>query len=572
LLVRRSYFRIEVPLRTEQNTASEIICVHSAHKGNRVPVKAPSNTSNLRKHLSNAHGIVVEGTRGASHATSVAEPSGGTVAAPGGLPNAGRPGALANGSARVRKAAALGRVKREVREGRARECRGQGTSSIAGVARPPCGACGKGGGSPTGLHQTGQVHEDDDAAVVVVCAPSLSKTMGALHPAGALYARPVHFNQAQDAHAAFVALLRRRGIETHDVRDILARDAEWSMGDRCRLEDLAAKSLTYAMSSDAGGEKSSGLLGFNQHYVSEEYKRSVLREMDVNQLVDIVMTNPTVTITDTGRDTGFLAQYAFTPSTNIMFCRDQQVTTVNGVVMARLQAPQRRKEVDVLEFCLRKLGVNVLGGVERGFLEGGDFFPCGTEMCFVGVGPRSTYPAVAWMMERDMLGTEQVVVVRDEVDMSQDRMHLDCVFNIIGRKVCLMAESIIGEHPENKSRVVDVWREVPDDRRSAGSGDATDRHGRYQRVAEDSDVEFSSHLRSIGFTIIPITADEQLEYGCNVLNLGGGRLISTERNSARRIAMHPSFTGTVEFLDFSAVTAMYGGVHCASQVVRRNPA
>lgn len=421
-----SYFRIEVAEHTEQHPGSEIVCVHAAHEGARIVVKAPSNTSNLRKHLSNMHGIFLEGVRGASQAVPVSEIASIDVDAMM-TPMGDDPG---RGSG-ARKRTHGSRFKREGRQSRGSTVNDR-AMGVPGFSCPPCGACGSRTGAPGGLHGTGQTHEDDAAAVVVVCEPALSKTMGALHPAGALYARPVHINQAREAHANFVSLLRRRGIETHDVRDILARDADWNVGDRCRLEELAANSLTYKMAGNASSASANGAHNFNKHYVSDEYKRSVLKEMGVNQLVDIVLTTPTVTITDTGRDTGYLANYTFSPSTNIMFCRDQQVTTAaNGVVMARLQAKQRRQEVYILEFCLRKLGVNVLGTVERGFLEGGDFFPCGTEMCFIGIGPRSTYPAVHWMMEMNMLGTQDVIVVRDELDMSQERMHLDCVFNIV---------------------------------------------------------------------------------------------------------------------------------------------
>lgn len=129
-----------------------------------------------------------------------------------------------------------------------------------------------------------------------------------------------------------------------------------------------------------------------------------------------------------------------------------------------------------------------------------------------------------------------------------------------------MTESIIGKQTDDKSRVVDVWVRSKRTPNSSGRW-----HGNYNRDAEQSDVEFSAFLLATGFTIIPVTVEEQLEYGCNVLNLGSGRIISTERNSARRIVTHAGFSGTVEFLDFSAVTAMYGGVHCCSQVVRRVP-
>lgn len=74
-----------------------------------------------------------------------------------------------------------------------------------------------------------------------------------------------------------------------------------------------------------------------------------------------------------------------------------------------------------------------------------------------------------------------------------------------------------------------------------------------------------------GFTIIPIKAEHQLAYACNVLNLGKGRIISVHAPSAREIVKHEGFTGDVQVIDFSSVTSMYGSVHCASQVVRRLP-
>jgi hypothetical protein len=126
-----------------------------------------------------------------------------------------------------------------------------------------------------------------------------------------------------------------------------------------------------------------------------------------------------------------------------------------------------------------------------------------------------------------------------------------------------------------------------------------------------------------GYSIIPISAEHQLQYACNVLNLGGGRIIrcgppwrivegcsdggcATRRQaaglslfatlawsatpcpsrpparhptnprsvhgpSARQIVRHPAFAGDVRVIDFSSITSMYGSVHCASQVVMRRP-
>lgn len=53
--------------------------------------------------------------------------------------------------------------------------------------------------------------------------------------------------------------------------------------------------------------------------------RQVLEHMSVTQLIDIILINPTVTLTPSGRDTGFTASYTFAPLSNLVYTRDQQV-------------------------------------------------------------------------------------------------------------------------------------------------------------------------------------------------------------------------------------------------------
>lgn len=81
-----------------------------------------------------------------------------------------------------------------------------------------------------------------------------------------------------------------------------------------------------------------------------------------------------------------------------------------------------------------------------------------------------------------------------------------------------------------------------------------------------SSVEFASYMRGEGFSIIPISAKDQLQYACNVLNLGDSRIISVHAGSARQIVKSDCFKGDVRVIDFSHITSMYGSVHCASQV------
>lgn len=428
---------------------------------------------------------------------------------------------------------------------------------------------------------SGQTHENDLAKMIVVCAPTMqSKMMGALHPAGALYEKPVNLDRAVEAHAQFVSMLRRSGAEVRDVRDILCQNVSWSVGDRIELEEFAARCLKYVFDNRSPDEQcevcdpgavpaSRKSTDAEQYYVSDEYKMLVIRAMGEQQLVDIVLTNPRVTLAPSLRDTGLMAKYAFDPMSNIIFVRDQQITTRKGIVMARLRSPQRQLEVDIMNFCFRKLGLNVVGRVPApGHLEGGDFFPAGDKLAFIGLGPRSDWPAVEYLLREDLIGTERVAVVKDERERKQERMHLDTVFNIISDDCVIMLQEMMGEESPTH-RVVDEYV------KSSSFGEAPEVQGDAKAVGQyrlaRGNIEFSKYVRECGFAIIEISGEEQLKYGCNILNLGGGHIISIEADTARRIASSPLFKGKVELLDFSDVTTMYGGVHCASQIVKRQP-
>lgn len=269
---------------------------------------------------------------------------------------------------------------------------------------------------------------------------------GSLHPAGSLYEKPVNTRKSIEQHRQFVRVLEENGpclprearpwrveaaaltptrrtrspratrtcctgVTVLDVRDILILDTDTSVGARLRLEEFAATRLVYQMDKSCGDRARDG----DDYYISNDYKKKVLAAMSADQLADIVMTNPTVTILPSGRDTYFTAAYSFQPLSNSVFTRDQQVTTrkareassgdtiqprlpgghahpptcersaclrtltPQGIVMANLSSAQRRNEVELMKFCFNKLGLKVIAEIpEDGRLEGGDFFPAGT--------------------------------------------------------------------------------------------------------------------------------------------------------------------------------------------------
>jgi arginine deiminase len=400
--------------------------------------------------------------------------------------------------------------------------------------------------------ESGQEHEDDAARIAVISSPGLPKMMGSLHPAGSLYEKPVNLRLAVEQHTALRRLLESHGIKVYDVHDILLKDTERSVSARVALEKLAARCLTYQFSTDVDHAR---LEASEHEFIADSYKAKVLEAMAPEQLADIIKTNPVVTIEPSGRDTGFTASYCFKPLTNLLFTRDQQVTTRRGIVMARLRSEQRRREVDVMQFCFEKLKLKIIGRIpEHAYLEGGDFFPAGEDLCFIGIGLRSNIDAVQYMLDHDLFGTRRVAVVKDSLDQSQDRMHLDCVFNIIARQTVIMLEDMMGLKSPIRRMVDEYARE--------------NEHEPYRLVR--ADVEFATYVEEQGFDIIPLSCADQMAYGCNVLNLGAGHVVSVCSSAARKIVADERFTGNVEYLDFSQCTAMYGAAHCATQIVHRS--
>ena len=103
-----------------------------------------------------------------------------------------------------------------------------------------------------------QTHENDLARVVIVCAPGIPKMMGALHPAGSLYERPVNLETAKAEHRGLRAALRRFGVKVLSVREILRYGLDDNLRHRVELEDFCMGSLHYVRRERLDGEGGGG--------------------------------------------------------------------------------------------------------------------------------------------------------------------------------------------------------------------------------------------------------------------------------------------------------------------------
>eukprot|EP01094_Clydonella_sp_ATCC50884_P001826 TRINITY_DN11378_c0_g1_i2.p1 TRINITY_DN11378_c0_g1~~TRINITY_DN11378_c0_g1_i2.p1 ORF type:complete len:714 (-),score=232.73 TRINITY_DN11378_c0_g1_i2:230-2371(-) len=371
--------------------------------------------------------------------------------------------------------------------------------------------------------------------------------MASLHPAGALFEGTYSHSQGRNSHRALRNAIASHGVEVVMLADVLS----WCSQDD--LVGLACECLTYELADSCVG----GSLAVREELLlGDAYKRRCLFGMDKPQLIETILSNPTVVLEKSDRNTPVRASsYRLEPLGNLVFTRDQMIVTARGAVLGRMGTIQRQREVRILEFVLQKLGVRVAGRIPEGMtLEGGDFIPASPDLCFIGTGIRTSMRAIEYLMVNDLLGYKRVAVVRDMFDRQQDRMHLDCVFNIAHNNVAVYVKELMGADAIRR-RLVHEYVQQED--------------GTY--ALERVDVEFTQYLRDHGYHIIELPEAYQEEFGINFVSMGQGKLIAIHQPSADLIASDPEFQrrgGSVVNIDFSGVTKMFGGAHCGTQVFR----
>jgi hypothetical protein len=95
---------------------------------------------------------------------------------------------------------------------------------------------------------------------------------------------------------------------------------------------------------------------------AQRYVEQSVRQYHPEQLFNVIMQRPIMRISTTPSNTGFASQYGIRPLMNLLFMRDQTITTAQGRVLMRLQSAQRRHESVVVEAVLNKLNEPPLRG------------------------------------------------------------------------------------------------------------------------------------------------------------------------------------------------------------------
>lgn len=398
------------------------------------------------------------------------------------------------------------------------------------------------------IGSVGQSAEYDNARTILMHAPGDEISLGMLHPQAALF--DVYFNLEESAeeHAAYAAQLRSSGANVVMLRDLLAYGCEDGVesSELDELRDFAYEILEYNCDSLSAESAASQLA----------YKDEVIESLSVDELIDVIIFQPSITLYETEYNTGFSAKYEYNPLMNLFYMRDQTITTQKGVVLCRMNSTQRQNECEVVKFGLKRLGIEPIYevGGDGAYLEGGDFFTA-LGRSFIGCGMRTTQVAIDSLLKHDLFGTDSVVVVKDR-RFYQAEMHLDTYFNIIDTDLGTISAERVDADPASEFYVTaDIYYR-------SGGGD-------YQKIV--SDVEFTKFVtEELNMTLIEIEAEDQDRMANNFLTVSPRKILAVDGQSDEFKQKLEDNGVEVEWIDLTNLTKGYGAAHCMTQVIERN--
>jgi len=218
----------------------------------------------------------------------------------------------------------------------------------------------------------------------------------------------------------------------------------------------------------------------------------------------------------------FLDADAGLPSS--VYARDSSFVTPWGPVVASIQTPPRRRDYAVVSQFFAREGVPIWKWVTAGHFEGGDFGIIEPGVVVLGyAGNRSTKEGAeqvaTWMTAE---GWEALTA-----PLAPQFVHLDATVVMLAEKYALVCEDAL----------------------------------------EDYVLDF---LRAHGVSWIPVAYRDCVKLGGNLVNLGGGRILSMAHNTSvnAQLAAEGFEVTAIEYDQFALAG---GGVHCSCHELRREP-
>ena len=410
-----------------------------------------------------------------------------------------------------------------------------------------------------------QPSESNPAKRIIVHIPEKEVFMSTIHPAGSLYEDVTDEREVKECMDNLHTILENKNIELITVRSALKLD-------RRHLEEMAFESINYEIEENSEIDKESKEYQEFLKYVNDTYKYEVISKLTNDQLVDVVLTNPIYKLKPSLINTMVESTLvSYNPLGNLIFCRDQQITTAKGVVIGRAIARQRMREHKIMKQVFENLNIKILGSIteeynKNAYLEGGDFIPARENLAMLGVGLRTTIEAAKYLMENDFLGTQYFAIIYDDEDLDQQRMHLDTYFNILNddHVIVLDFDQVQNYYPDKKiGRKVYLYDNGADQSIESDKSNIPSNSGKYKLVQIYD--KFYDFLEEQNFKMIKVTHQQQIDYLINFLNIGNNEVI-TVNDDLKDVAKESGISTT--YLYFRPILNMYGAMHCITQVSR----
>lgn len=207
---------------------------------------------------------------------------------------------------------------------------------------------------------------------------------------------------------------------------------------------------------------------------------------------------------------------------DLAFARDTSLMSPWGLIGLRPGAAHRMGEVDSVMRAARACGVPVLGRIGRGRIEGGDVAMIRPGLLAIGIsGNRSDDEGAGALAALYRSRGWEVILY----PLDPHFLHLDTVFCMIDRNLAVACTEVLEE-------------------------------------------SFLATIGRLGIELLPMAYEEARRLGCNMLSLGGKRVVTS--GACPSVEAELALRGYRSItLDLSEFTMCGGGVHCLTMPLRR---
>ena len=413
-----------------------------------------------------------------------------------------------------------------------------------------------------------QTSETNKIEYLILHKPEKELFMSLLHPQSSLYEGIFDDEKVNDCFESLIKFFTDKNIKVITVSKALREN-------KTALKILARDSLKYEIDKSINRSE---IDNKNTFQALIDSKNANIDELSDKQLVNVVLTNPTITLKPSKSNRfAELTSISFKPLGNLAFCRDQQITTPKGIVIGRLNSSQRNEEYKIMEQVFKNLNFKVIGNNleeydKDAFLEGGDYFVVNKDLSMLGVGYRTTIKAAEFLMEKNLLGTRYIALIYNEADHTDERSHLDTFFNILNDKYAMVLDfnKLQATTKTTVARKVFLYdNKAKDPNKAIDIANIKDfkyQYGEYKLIKEYSKLnDFLEKDSNTKFKLIKISPEDQKEQMINYLNIGDNTVISNSPKLQEKIkesGVH------VEFVNLDPIIKMGGSIRSITQVSR----